>query len=214
MEEQINLKFFIKRARIDNYLIIPGILALINGYWHKLKFRLLGKKVKIGKWFRVYGKFRIMGCGSVVIGDNCFILSKFFTTTVFRTVLPDASIEIGDNVSFSGTKIQCFRHITIGNWCNIADAYMVDSPAHHLSADRRSMYARDVPFSPVRLGQNVWVSTKVVICQGVTIGGNSGIGACSLVRSSIPANSFYAGNPACFIKPVPLKSERNSESLL
>lgn len=207
MKKQANWNFFLRRARVEPYLIIPGVFALINGYWHKLKFRLLGKKVCIGKWFRVYGTFRIMGCGSVVIGDNCFVLSKLFKPVTCLTVLPDACIEIGNNVGFNGTTLQCFRHISIGDWCNIADAYIVDSPAHHLAADRRFFHARDVPTAPVKLEQNVWVSTKVVISYGVTIGKNSAIGACSLVRSNVRANSFYAGNPAKFIKPVPPQSE-------
>jgi acetyltransferase-like isoleucine patch superfamily enzyme len=162
----------------------------------------LRKKITIGKGFRVYGTFRVMGSGHVIIGDNCFIQSKIFKPVSF-TVLPGAVIEIGDTVGFSGTTIQCFQHIFIGDKCNIADAYIVDSPAHFLSADRRLYSSKDIPSFPVKLKKNIWISAKVVICHGVTIGVNSVVGACSLVRSDIPPDSFYAGNPAKFIKPIP-----------
>ncbi len=209
MEKQpFNLKKFFNRANAEPHLIIPGISALINGYWHKLKFFLLRKNVRIGKWFRVYGKFCIMGCGRVTIGDNCFIQSKLFKPVAFMTALPDAHIEIRNNVGFSGTTIQCFKHIFIADLCNIADAYIIDSSAHRLSADRRFLPVHDVPIAPVKIDENVWISTNVVICKGVTIGKNSVVGASSLVRSDIPSNSFYAGNPAKFIKPVP--SAKNS----
>jgi len=200
-------KMLLQRAWQTPHLILPGIIALLNGFWHKLKFRFLMKRVRIGKGFRVYGTFRVMGCGRVVIGNNCFIQSKLFKPVAFLTVLPDASIEVGDNVGFSGTTVQCFRNISIGDWCNIADAYIVDSTAHHLSADRRFLPVHEVVSAPVKLEGNVWVSTRAVICHGVTVGENSVIGACSLIRSSIPANSFFAGNPARFIKPVPLKNQ-------
>jgi acetyltransferase-like isoleucine patch superfamily enzyme len=55
----------------------------------------------------------------------------------------------------------------------------------------------------VTLEQNVWISTQVVICHGVTIGANSVVGAMSLVRKAIPADCFYAGVPATFIKKIP-----------
>lgn len=202
MEKKFRFIELIKRAEKEPHLILPGTFALLNGYWHKLKFFLLCKKITIGKGFRVYGKFSVLGSGRVVIGDNCFIQSKVFKTVSF-TVLPGACIEIGNTVGFNGTTMQCFEHIFIGEECNIADAYIVDSPAHFLSADRRLYSSKDVPTAPVKLEKNIWISTKVVICHGVTIGINSVVGACSLVRSDIPPNSFYAGNPAKFIKPIP-----------
>jgi len=201
------LRVFFKRGLQTPHLILPGAIAVLNGYWHKLKFRLLFRNVSIGRGFRVYGTFRIMGCGRVTIGDNCFVQSKLFKPASFLTVLPDAAIEVGHNVGFSGTTVQCFRRIDIYDWCNIADAYIVDSAAHHLSADRRFLPVDQVPSAPVKLEKNVWISTKVVICQGVTIGENSVIGACSLVRQSVPSNSFFAGNPLRFIKHVPAKQE-------
>ncbi len=204
-------KLLFQRSRQSPHLVIPGALALLNGFWHKVKFRVFGKNVSIGKAFRVYGTFRIMGYGHVTIGDNCFIESRLFKPVAFFTALPEAHIEIRNNVSFSGTTIQCFRHIFIGDWCNIADAYIVDSMAHHLSADRRSLPVSEVHTSPVTLEKNVWISTKVVITHGVTIGENSVIGACSLIRSDVPANSFYAGIPARFIKPVPPSNASASE---
>lgn len=201
------LVYLVRRARRRPHLILPALFSWVNGYWHKLKFLLCGKRVRIGKWFRVYGTFRIMGSGKVVIGDNCFIQSKLFKPASFLTVVPEARISIGDNVGFSGTTIQCYQEITIGDWCNIADAYLVDSPSHPLSQDRRFVDPGDISAAPVKIEENVWISTRVVICHGVSIGKNSVIGACSLVRSGVPANSFYAGNPAKFIKTVLSSSE-------
>ncbi len=192
-----------QRLYQDPHLVIPGFFGLINGYWHKLKFFVLRKKVVIGTMLRVYGKFRIMGSGHVIMGNNCVVQSKLFKATTFMTTNPKATIRIGDNATFNGTTIQCFDEVTIGNYCSIADGYIVDSISHYLSADRRFLPARGLETSPVRLEKNVWVSAKVMICHGVTIGQNSVIGAFSLVRKPVPDNSFYAGAPAQFIKRIP-----------
>lgn len=191
-----------KRAQKSPYLILPGIYGLLNGYWHKLKFLLLFKKVKIGKAFRVYGKFRVLGPGSVEIGDNCFVISNVIKSVSIVTTLPNAKIIIGNNVGFNGTTIQCYNKIFIDDLCNIADAYIVDSQAHHLSSDRRSLTDDTVYSQPVRINKNVWVSVNVVITHGVSIGENSVIGACSLVNKDVPENSLYAGYPAKFIKQI------------
>ncbi len=193
----------VERARREPHLILPGLLTLLNGYWHKLKFLLLFKRVRIGKRFRVSGTLRIIGSGRVVIGDDCFIQGRFFRPVTFLTTLPQARINVGDNVTFNGTVIQCFERVSIGHWCSLADAYIVDSQSHFLSADRRSYFARDIPSTPVVLEENIWVSTRVVICSGVRIGRNSVVGACSLVCKDIASDTFQAGHPAKLIKPVP-----------
>lgn len=193
----------IERAKKEPYLIIPGIMALLNGLRYKVVFFMLRKKVKIGSGFRVYGKFYISGPGKINIGNNCIIDSKLFKTTSFMTHFPDSLICIGDNVGFNGTSIQISKNLTIGTDCAIADAYITDSKGHLLSADRRLYSQRDIPSSHVIIEENVWISTKSVILDGVTIGKNSVIGACSLVTKNIPPNVFFAGIPAKFIKEIP-----------
>jgi acetyltransferase-like isoleucine patch superfamily enzyme len=46
----------------------------------------------------------------------------------------------------------------------------------------------------------VWISVSVVILDGVHVGDNSVLGACSLVREDVPANVFAAGNPLRIIR--------------
>lgn len=59
---------------------------------------------------------------------------------------------------------------------------------------------------PIRIGTNVWITTRCIILPGVTIGDNSIIAAGSVVTKDIPANYLAGGNPAKLIKKL---SKRN-----
>lgn len=48
----------------------------------------------------------------------------------------------------------------------------------------------------IRIGENVWGASGVIITDGVTIGHNSVIGAGSVVRRDVPPRSVVLGNPA------------------
>ena len=54
----------------------------------------------------------------------------------------------------------------------------------------------------VRIGNNVWIGTGVIIVPGVTIGDNSVIGAGSIVTKDIPADVVAYGNPCRVIRKI------------
>ncbi|MBW2306158.1 MAG: acyltransferase [Deltaproteobacteria bacterium] len=208
MEDELRLKeldtrnFLINRLRRRPYLAAGGIMAWLRGLYYKLKFRVLFKRVKIGKYFRVYGKFYIMGPGRVVIGDNVMIQSLLIKPICFSTDQPGAEIHIGDHSTFSGTTISCSERVTIGDMCCIADAYITDSPNHFMAKDRRLRLDQEPESRPVSIEDNVWISVRATVLHGVTIGRNSVIGACSLVLDDVPPNSFAAGIPLRVIRTI------------
>lgn len=55
---------------------------------------------------------------------------------------------------------------------------------------------------PVKIGNNVWIGGKVIICPGVTIGDNVVIGAGAVVVKDVPSNVVVAGNPAKIIRDM------------
>ena len=52
----------------------------------------------------------------------------------------------------------------------------------------------------VIINENVWVGAQSIILPGVTVGPNSIIGAGSVVKKDIEADTIVAGNPAKFIR--------------
>lgn len=193
----------LNRIKKEPHILLPGLIAYLKGIYYKIKFKLLLKKVRIGKHFRVYGKLIITGPGRVIFGDDCFIISQVTKTVRIKSMLPDSKLILGDHVGLNGTSIVCIEKISIGDFSNIADAYITDTSAHPISIDRRLYSVQDVPADNVYIGKNVWISVNSVILKGVHIGDNSVIGACSLVRKSLPPNVLAAGIPAKIIRELP-----------
>jgi acetyltransferase-like isoleucine patch superfamily enzyme len=185
------------------HLIAPSAFAWLRGWWYRLKFFLQFKRFSAGPYFRVYGSLSVSGPGRVIFGENCLIISNAIKPVCIRTLDSNAIVRLGDHAGLNGTSIQCANSVEIGKLSNIADAYITDTSAHELGADRRDKSVSDVPFKPVRIGNNVWVSVQVVIFPGTNIGDNSVVGACSLVRKDVPENVFAAGNPLKVIRDIP-----------
>lgn len=189
------LHYYLKRLRRDPHLLVPGGIAWLRGWWYRIKFGIQLKNFSAGHMFRVYGPLIISGPGRVKLGSNCLIISNAIKPVCIRTLSPQAVVRLGDHAGLNGTSIQCVKLVSIGESSNIADAYITDTRAHGLCINRRQETVHEVASAPVHIGNNVWVSVQVVILHGITIGDNSVIGACSLVRKDIPSNVFAAGNP-------------------
>ena len=50
--------------------------------------------------------------------------------------------------------------------------------------------------APIRIGERVWLGTRVIVLPGVTIGADSIVGAGAVVTKNLPPRSIAAGTPA------------------
>jgi acetyltransferase-like isoleucine patch superfamily enzyme len=180
---------------------IKGYVALrllARGQYYKLKYRLFGKDVRIGRNFKVRAGFIIKGPGRVSIGDNVVVDGTSHAVTPW-TANKDAEIIIGNNVFLNGTRFGCARRIEIGNNCILADCRLLDTDFHSVNPHKRND-PEYIESSPIRIGNNVWIALGCVILKGVTIGDNSTIAAQSVVYGDVEKNAVYGGNPAVLIK--------------
>jgi maltose O-acetyltransferase len=108
----------------------------------------------------------------------------------------DAEIRIGRHCAFSNNvSIIALQSVEIGDDCLIGDLVSImDSDFHGIAADQRR--TGPVRTAPVRVENNVWLGSRVIVQKGVTIGENSIIASNAVVTSSVPPNSIAGGIPA------------------
>lgn len=63
-------------------------------------------------------------------------------------------------------------------------------------------------FGRIKIGNNTFVGKGTILMPGIAIGDNCIVGSLSVVSSSIPDNSVYAGTPAKFICTIDEYGER------
>ena len=56
--------------------------------------------------------------------------------------------------------------------------------------------------SPIHIGKYVFIGADSILMKGITVGDFAVIGAGSVVRTNIPENEVWAGNPAVFVKKI------------
>lgn len=169
---------------------------LARGHYYRWKYRLLGRRVVIGKRFRVRGPLVIRGPGTVIFGDDCVVrASRRYPTTPF-THSPEAVIRFADRVMLASTRFGCKLRIEVGEGADLSDARLMDTDFHAVNvrgASRRHLHG---VAKPITIGPHVWVGAAAMVLKGVKIGANSVVGAGAVVMRNVPADSVVVGNPA------------------
>ncbi|MGN6647778.1 MAG: sugar O-acetyltransferase [Cytophaga sp.] len=126
------------------------------------------------------------------LGDNIDIQPPFFCDYGIH-------IRLGSNVfiNYNCTILDCAK-VTLGNNVFVGPNVSLYAAYHPVVASERIKGPELA--SPITIKDNVWLAGNVVVCQGVTIGENTTIGAGSVVTRDIPANVFAAGNPCKVIR--------------
>jgi acetyltransferase-like isoleucine patch superfamily enzyme len=116
--------------------------------------------------------------GSITLGDNC---------------------EVGPFVAIWGAGT-----VSIGRNVHIGDHTTITShSAKHIPPDENDGFKPlDIGLGEIVIGDHVIICAHVVIGPGVRVGDHAMIGANSVVLEDIPANCFYAGSPARFIREL------------
>lgn len=100
--------------------------------------------------------------------------------------------------------INGFGGVSIGDQCSIASNVAIYSSNHVFQRRDRTIKSQGLTTKGgVVIGDDVWIGTKAIILDGVSVGKGAVIGAGSVVTRDVPEYAVVVGNPARQI------SERN-----
>jgi hypothetical protein len=171
-------------------------MALLKGQYYRLKFRLLGQRVIVGRRLRVVGRLDIRGPGTVIFGDDCRVFSTRITPTTPWTQSRHAVIRFGNQVALNGTRLGCVHRIEVGDGTLLADARITDTDFHAAEPNGVHRLKTLGTTKPVMIGRNAWVCMGAMVLKGVTIGEGAVVAAGAVVAGDVPANVVVFGNPA------------------
>ena len=168
-------------------LLTPAVhrVFAVKAWWYTWRYPGLS----LGRGVQIRGRLRLRLGVRVAIGDGCR-LNRFvrFTGTGTVTVGPDTLL--------NGCWIGSWDRVDVGARCLLANCEISDADFHNVDPARRHEPAGPATRRPVRIGDNVWVGSRVLVLKGTTVGDDSVLGAGSVVRGAVPTRVVVAGNPA------------------
>jgi acetyltransferase-like isoleucine patch superfamily enzyme len=193
----MNLVTALRKAMRDPGMACNTATGLLRGYYYRVKFRLLGRRVIIGKFFRVNGPLDINGPGTVIFGDYCSVSSSRLRPTTPYTHSPDAVIRFGNRVLLTRSRLGCVKSIDVADDAGLAECWIMDSDFHSTQATTDGPRYNSPGISkPVIIGRNSWIGAGSMVLKGVRVGENSIVGAGAVVATNVPDNTVVFGNPA------------------
>lgn len=128
--------------------------------------------------FYLYSGSLITFAGKVSCRRNFFVMNK-------------GEIIIGKNIFFNNDcSINCLEKIIIGNDCLFGENVKIYDHDHVFDS-LKLIRNLEYKVSPVKIGNNCWIGSNVVILKGTEIGDNVVIGAGTVVKGKIKSNTIY-----------------------
>ena len=167
-------------------------------YWRFLMFRLRSPHV-ITEGFVFIGKNTKLharkGYGRLIIGKWVHFGEGNFVNA------HEGTLRIGDNCVFGRyNTVQSYLDVEIGRKAIVADWIYICDFDHVFADIHFPITEQGLVKSPVRIGPDCWIGTKVTVLRGTSIGSGCVLAAHAVVRGQVPAFSVMGGVPAKIIK--------------
>jgi acetyltransferase-like isoleucine patch superfamily enzyme len=155
-----------------------------------------GKKISLGKG-TFLDDFSVLDSKSeynpgIVVGEKCLVSRNTKLSTGYT-----GFVKIG-NQTIIGEN--CIIHgpggIEIGDNVLISDAVLINAGLHVYSDKNKTVLSQGITTKGIKIGNDVWLGTGVLVKDGVTIGNGCVVGAGSVVSESLPDYSVALGMPA------------------
>ncbi|MEQ4719552.1 acyltransferase [Nonomuraea sp. B19D2] len=122
---------------------------------------------------------------SLRMGDHCYIAAHAYVTH---------DIVMGDDCTINPYAV-VRGNVVLGNAVRVG-AHTSLLGFNHSTAPDRPVFRQATTSKGIRIGDDVWIGSNVVVLDGVTIGDHAIVGAGAVVTKDVPAWAMVAGNPA------------------
>jgi acetyltransferase-like isoleucine patch superfamily enzyme len=213
-----NYEFDKNLKSIDHLIIFKSrFIMIFRGFLysikmpnsHKLKF--IGRRVKVEFGHKVHFKRNLflgdnvrlnaLSKGGIIGGENVTIRSgSIIDCTGVYSELGEKLL-IGNNVGISeNCFIQVRGNVEIGDDVIIGPNSSIFSENHNFENNKVLIREQGVSRKGVKIEKGVWIGSRSVILDGVTVGENSIVAAGSVVNKDVSPYSIVGGVPAKLIK--------------
>lgn len=189
---------------------LKKMITLIPDLWNDILNRITLKyrHVSCKQMPVIHGRLKIYGHGRISLGKGVTINSSASSNPIggdcraVFSIVPGATLTIGDRVGISNSTIVCHSSVTLGNDVVIGgNVKIYDTDFHKLTEGPKELDDRKTARKgAVVIRDRAFVGAHSIILKGVTIGEGAVIGAGSVVTKDIPAGEVWAGNPAVKIR--------------
>ncbi len=151
-----------------------------------------------GIWLGDHSTLMVEGAGCLELGDRVSLNEHCH-------LVCSGTLKLGADVGINNhSVIHCHGDAVIGADTMIGSyAFITDSGHCTDDLETPMRLQGNLPPTPLVIGEDVWIGTKVTITRGVTIGKKAIIGANSVVTRDIGAYEIWGGVPARFLKMRP-----------
>lgn len=112
---------------------------------------------------------------------------------------------LGNYVNFNGMTIEGGGEVLIGDYFHSGKECIILTSNHNYDHGTAIPYDDTYIHKNVKIGECVWIGTRVLILGGVTIGDGAIIQAGSVVTTDIPKGAIAGGAPAKVFKMRDMK---------
>ena len=181
----------------------------MSHFWSKFKdYSFYNKRVTVMGVLRFLLKMRSFESRQpIMIGRNVSIVNRGGTGRLIAEravrISENCVIRVGEQgllrlgaraIIGPNTRIMAATQVLVGARCMTSwNCSIFDSLGHRMRLEGQEEAEIE---APITIGDDVWIGPYATIMKGVTIGNNCIVGAGSVVRRDVPANTLVMGNPA------------------
>jgi acetyltransferase-like isoleucine patch superfamily enzyme len=113
----------------------------------------------------------------------------------------EGTLHVGDKVVFgTSNTVNCYLDVEIGAATIVADWIYICDFDHRFDDVHRPIKDQGIVKSPVRIGPDCWLGTKVTVLRGARVGEGCVLAAHAVVRGEVPAFGVAVGIPARVVR--------------